>query len=74
MFMYPCRLEAWAKKNLGVRCHLGPRREYRFCRFVEQCVKEPSLKRFGYLLDMIVHSRQPVRYSWDVLKTLIEME
>lgn len=79
MFMYPCRLETWAKKSLNLgkrlgRQHLGKRSEYRFCRFVEELVREPSLKRLGYLADMVVHSHQPAKYSWTILKALIEME
>lgn len=74
MFMYPCRLEAWARKNLKLQKHLGKRNEYRFCRFVEELVKEPSLKRLRYLADMVMHSHQPVKYSWMILKALIEME
>ncbi len=74
MFMYPCRLETWARKDLGLKRHLGKRSEYRFCRFVEELVREPSLKRVGYLVDMVVHSHQPVKYSWMIIKALIEME
>lgn len=74
MFMYPCRLETWTRKQLGMNRHIGPRREYRFCRFVEELVHEPSPKRMKYVIDMIIHSHQPVRYLWCVLKTLIEME
>ncbi|NBK79425.1 glycosyltransferase family 2 protein [bacterium D16-76] len=76
MFMYPCKLETWARKNIDLprTAHLGKRNPYRFARFVEECVKRPELKRFRYLLEMIVHSHQPMRYSWYVLKALIEME
>lgn len=74
MFMYPCRLESWARKRLGISQHLGPRKEYRFCRFVEDLVQKPSLTKIKYLMEMIRHSHQPVWYLWCVLKTLIEME
>jgi len=76
MFMYPCKLESWARKNLKLprNKHFGKRNAYRFARFVEECVKKPELKRFKYLLEMIVHSHQPLKYSWYVLKSLIEME
>lgn len=76
MFMYPCKLESWARgnKKLPRNKHLGKRNPYRFARFVEECVKKPERKRFQYLLEMIAHSRQPLKYSWYVLKALIEME
>ena len=79
MFMYPCRLETWARKDLNLgwrlgRRHLGKRGEYRFCRFVEELVREPSLKRLQYLADMVTHSHQPAKYGWTILKALIEME
>lgn len=74
LFMYPCKLERWAEKNLGVKAHLGPRRDYRFCRFVRQSVKEPSLKRAKCIAEMMAISCQPAKYAWLVLKTLIEME
>ena len=76
MFMYPCRLEAWGKKRLGLdrNVQIGPRRDYRFCRFVEQTVKKPSGKRLKCLGEMIIASRQPAKYGWLILKTLIEME
>ncbi len=74
MFMYPCRLETWIRKHLRVKRHIGPRREYRFCRFVEESVREPSAMRIKCVLNMIMHSHQPARYLWCVLRTLIEME
>jgi len=76
MFMYPCKLESWAKKNLKLprSKHFGKRNAYRFARFVEECVKKPEINRFKYLLEMISHSHQPLKYSWYVLKSLIEME
>lgn len=76
MFMYPCRLESWARKNMKLPRdkHFGKRNPYRFARFVEECVKKPERKRFQYLLEMITHSHQPLKYSWYVLKALIEME
>lgn len=74
MFMYPCRLETWARKHLGLHAHLGPRKEVRFARFVEETVKEPSLKRFKCLAEMIACSHEPGHYLWYVLKTLIERE
>lgn len=74
MFLYPCRLETWARKNLGLRRHLGKRGDYRFCRFVEECVKTPSLKRLRCLGEMIARSHQPIKYSLYVVKALIEME
>ena len=76
MFMYPCRLETWARKNMGLPPgkHLGKQNAYRFCRFVEELVREPSLKRVRCLAQMVVCSHQPAKYSWLVLKTLIEME
>ena len=76
MFMYPCHLEAWGKKRLGLdrKVHLGPRRDYRFARFVEQTVHEPSWNRLKYLGEMIIASRQPVKYGWLLLKAVIEME
>lgn len=74
MFMYPCRLQTWARKHLGLHAHLGPRKEVRFARFVEETVKEPSLKRFKCLAEMIACSHEPGHYIWYVLKTLIERE
>ena len=76
MFMYPCNLEAWARKNMKLprNKHFGKRNSYRFARFVEECVREPSMQRFKYLGEMICKSHQPLKYSWYVLKTLIEME
>lgn len=78
MFMYPSRLESWVKKRLGRNQyrhkHLGPRKEYRFCRFVRTTVKEPSLKKIRCLAEMVIHSHQPMKYSWDIIKTLIETE
>ena len=76
MFMYPCKLESWARKNLDLpqNQHLGKRNPYRFARFVEECVKKPERKKFRYLLEMIAASRQPLKYSWYALKALIEME
>lgn len=73
-FMYPCRLEAWAKKKLGLTRHLGNRKDYHFCSFVQDLVRTPSLRRLRYLGDMIVHSHQPVKYSLYILKAIIEME
>lgn len=76
MFMYPCRLETWARKNMKLphNKHFGKRNSYRFARFVEECVKKPERKKFQYLFEMIIHSHQPLKYSWYVLKALIEME
>lgn len=76
MFMYPCNLETWARKNMKLprNKHFGKRNPYRFARFVEECVKKPERKKFQYLLEMITHSHQPLKYSWYVLKALIEME
>ena len=76
MFIYPCRLETWAKRRLGLdsKVHLGPRRDYRFCRFVEQTVHKPSLKNLSCLLQMIFVSHQPVKYFLMVFKAIIEME
>jgi len=73
-FMYPCRLEDWARKKLGLRRHLGNRKDYHFCSFVQDFVKTPSLKRLKYLGEMIAHSYQPVKYSLYIVKALIEME
>lgn len=74
MFLYPCCLESWLKKTRGIRHYKGKRKEYRFCRFVEECVRTPSLKRLRCLGDMVVHSHQPMKYSWLIVKSLIEME
>lgn len=75
MFMYPSRLESWARKHLGRsqyrHKHLGPRKEYRFCRFARSTVKEPSWKKVRCLFEMIVFGHQPVKYSWDLLKILM---
>lgn len=73
-FMYPCRLESWARKKLGIKRHLGNRKDYHFCSFVQDLARTPSLKRLKYLGDMIAHSHQPVKYSLYVVKALIEME
>lgn len=77
MFMYPSRLESWARKRLGRRRyrhkHLGPRKEYRFCRFVKNTAKDPSWKKVRCIVEMILCGHQPLKYSWDVAKTLIEM-
>ena len=76
MFMYPCKLETWARKHMDLPRdkHFGKRSEYRFCRFVEELVKEPSWTRVKYLAEMVRHSHQPARYTWMILKALIEME
>lgn len=77
MFMYPCRLETWARKNgvpLRQDQHFGKRIGYRFCRFVEECLKDPSPKRLGYLWEMVAKSHEPAKYCWYILKTLIEWE
>lgn len=74
MFLYPCRLETWMRKTMGIRHYHGKRKEYRFCRFVEETVREPSVQRFYCLLNMIAHSHQPVKYVGLVVKALIEME
>lgn len=74
MFLYPCRLETWARKHMGIRAHLGPRKEKRFGHFVEETVKDPSVKRFKCLIEMIARSHEPGKYLWYVLKTLIERE
>lgn len=77
MFLYPCVLESWARKH-GMRLssgqHFGKQNPYRFARFVEECVREPSLRRFKYLGEMVVKSHQPLKYSWYLWKALIEME
>lgn len=76
MFMYPCKLEVWARENIRLprNKHFGKRNPYRFARFVGECVKKPERKRFYYLFEMIARSHQPLKYSWYVLKALIEME
>jgi len=74
MFLYPCRLETWMKNELGIRHYNGKRKEYRFCRFVEETVREPSPKRIRCLMDMIFQSHQPVKYIGLLFKALIEME
>lgn len=73
-FMYPCRLENWARKELGIRKHLGNRKNYHFCSFVQDCVRMPSWKRLKYLGDMIAHSHQPIKYGVFMIKALIELE
>lgn len=73
-FLYPCRLEKWAKKNLKLKGHLGNRKDYHFCSFVEDLVRMPSWKRVRYLWEMIAQSRQPVKYFLYIFKALIEME
>lgn len=77
MFMYPVRLETWARKN-GVPLrrdqHFGKRIGYRFCRFVEECVRDPSPTRLKYLAEMVSQSHEKGKYCWYILKTLIEME
>lgn len=77
MFMYPVRLESWARKN-GVPLrrdqHLGARIGYRFCRFVEECVKDPTPTRLKYLAEMVTQSHEKGKYCWYILKTFIEME
>lgn len=77
MFMYPVRLETWARKNgvpLRRNQHFGKRIGYRFCRFVEECVKDPSPTRLKYLAEMVTQSHEKGKYCWYILKTLIEME
>lgn len=76
MFMYPCNLETWARQHMKLpkNKHFGKRNSYRFARFVEECVREPSAQRFKCLSEMIWKSHQPLKYSWYVLKALIEME
>jgi len=77
MFMYPVRLETWARKNgipLRRDQHFGKRIGYRFCRFVEETVKDPSPTRLKYLAEMVTQSHEKAKYCWYTLKTLIEME
>lgn len=75
MFLYSCNLEDWARKELGLRAEIGWRqKKTRFCRFVEECVREPSPKRLQYLAEMIARSHAPGKYTWYLWKTLIEME
>ncbi|RKJ41984.1 glycosyltransferase [Acutalibacter sp. 1XD8-33] len=76
MFMYPCKLESWARKNMDLprNQHLGKRNAYRFARFVEECVHSPTPKRLKYLAEMVAGSHQPLKYCWYILKALIEME
>ena len=76
MFMYPCKLETWARKYMDLPRdkHFGKRNPYRFCRFVEETVREPSWTRVKYLAEMVRYSHQPARYTWMALKALIEME
>lgn len=75
MFLYSCRLEDWARDNLGVREEIGKQqKKTRFCRFTEECVRTPSIKRLSYLAEMVARSHAPAKYAWYVLKTLIEME
>lgn len=75
MFLYSCRLEDWARKNLGLYAEIGrQQKKTRFCRFTEECIREPSLKRFGYWTEMLARSHAPGKYAWHALKTLIEME
>jgi len=73
MFLYPCRLETWMKNELGIRHYNGKNKEYRFCRFVEETVREPSIKRMRCLVDMISKSHQPVKYIGLLFKALIEI-
>jgi len=77
MFMYPVRLETWARKNgipLRRDQHFGKRIGYRFCRFVEETVRDPSPTRLKYLAEMVTQSHEKAKYCWYILKTLIEME
>lgn len=77
MFMYPVRLESWARKNgipLRRDQHFGKRIGIRFCHFVEECVRDPSLTRLKYLAEMVSKSHEKGKYCWYILKTLIEME
>lgn len=73
-FIYPCRLEKWARKYLHLNQHLGNRKDYHFCSFVEDLVRKPSLKRLHYLSEMVIQSHQPVKYFLYIFKALIEME
>lgn len=76
MFMYPSRLESWVKKHMGRgpyrHKHLGPRKEYRFCRFARNTIKEPSLKKVRCIVEMIVHGHQPMKYSLAFFKILLK--
>lgn len=77
MFMLPVHIETVARKN-GVPLrrdqHFGARIGYRFCRFVEECVKDPTPTRLKYLAEMVTQSHEKGKYCWYILKTLIEME
>lgn len=73
-FIYPCRLEKWARKNLGLRKHIGNRKDYHFCSFVEDFMRKPSQKRLWYLVEMVAQSHQPIKYFLYIFKALIEME
>ncbi len=73
-FMYPCRLEKWARKNLKLKKHMGNRKDYHFITFIQDFFKKPSAIRFKYICEMILNSHQPVKYTWFVIKALIEME
>lgn len=73
-FMYPCRLEKWARRNLCLHGHIGNRKDYHFCSFVEDLIRMPSWKRLRYLTEMVVQSHQPAKYFLYIFKALIEME
>ena len=74
MFLYSCRLEDWARKNAGIREEIGKQqKKTRFCRFTEECARQPTLKRLGYLAEMILRSHAPVKYAKYAIKTLKEM-
>ena len=53
---------------------MGKQKDNRFRHFIEETVKDPSPVRMKYILNMIVHSHQPVKYMGLVVKTLIELE
>lgn len=75
MFLYSCALEDIARARYGIREELGKRqKKTRFCRFAEECFREPSLKKAVYLAEMLARSHAPGKYAWYALKTLIEME
>lgn len=71
-FMHPCRLEAFARDELGVKASIGPRKDYHFMSFLDDFRKQPSLKRLGMICNMIAGSHNPVKYAAMLVKYVIE--
>lgn len=62
MFLYPCRVETYARKKLGIKAHIGNKKDFHFTSFLSDTAKAPSWKRIRCIAEMILKSHQPVHF------------